>query len=134
MKVTDLLAAVTAGISGSGDVVAERVTAALVEKEVSSRTDAFLAVLAKLNDSRNAAKKIRPDVETWPVGEDGAPAAVSLKSFSKAKLDELKKNGEEQKKLEEALDKALGGDFVKVKELSASPKGGVPAKPAASEE
>ena len=129
MKVTELLEKVGSNIKDSHSVVAERVIANLTEKEVQSRTDAFTAVLGKLEESRKAAKKIKPDSETYAVGEDGAPATKPTYSFSKAKLEELRKNAEEQKKLEEALNKALDGDFSKVKELAA--KGG---KPASSEE
>lgn len=122
MKVADLLTNVGANVDGCAETVAKRVVDALTEKEVSARTDAFMAVLGKLEAARGAAKKIKPDGETWAVGEDGTPAATSVKTFSKAKLEELKKNREEQAKLEDALNKALGGDFAKVKEIAA--KGG----------
>lgn len=126
MKVADLLSQVGANIDGSAEQVANRVIAALTEKEVAARTDAFTTVLGKLDASRGAAKKIKPDGETWAVDADGTPAATSTKTFSKAKLDELKKNREEQAKLEDALNKALGGDFSKVKEIAG--KGGKPAE------
>jgi len=131
MKVTELLEQVDAKIKDSTDTVANRVVDGLVEQELAARTNAFNTVLGKLRDARNAAKKIKPDGETWPVGADGLPGSESVKTFSKAKMDELKKNGEEQKKLEAALNKALEGDFSKVKELGG--KGGKPSEDAAAE-
>lgn len=122
MKVQELFESVGKSIAESKEDVTKRVMNTLVEREVTARTDAFLTCLGKLEELRRAAKKIKPDMEFFPA-EGGGPAAKPVQSYSKAKADELRKNGEEQKKLEDALNKALeDGDFTKVKELAA--KGG----------
>jgi len=117
MLVKELLEQVGTKIS-TGDVTS-RVVDSLVEKELNARKDAFLVVLTKLDETRKAGLKIKPDGETWAVDEKGAPSKEPIKTYSKARKEELEKNLAEQKKLEEALEKALGGDFSKVKELAA---------------
>lgn len=131
MKVTELLAAVDGKIKESAPIVADRVQNALVEAELKVRQDAFLAVLGKLNETKAAAKRIKPDGKTFAVGPDGLPVAEPTLTYSEAKIKELKQNTDEQKKLEDALNKALEGDFSKVKELAA--KGGKPAPADAAE-
>lgn len=131
MQVKDLFEKIGENIGNSKDEVTKRVVGALVEREVASRTDACLALIAKLEELKKAAKKIKPDIEQFAV-EDGVPAMKPTLSYSKAKAEELKKNADEQKKIEDALNKALqDGDFTKAKELSA--KGGKPS-PSANED
>ena len=122
MKVTELLEAVNAKIATDSASVADRVIASLTEKEVAARADAFIIVLGKLNEAKNAAKKIKPDGEVFAIGEDGLPAEKPTLTFSKAKLEERKKNADEVKRLTDALDKALEGDFSKVKEVAGKAK------------
>ena len=116
MDVKVLLETVNAGIK-DGDV-AGRVVEHLVEKELTARKEAFLVVLAKLDETRKAEKKITPDSVLYPV-VDGKPSKDAVPSYTKSKLEELKKNTDEQEKLTKALETALQGDFSKVKELAA---------------
>jgi len=110
MQVGEFLESVSAEIKAS-DVPA-RVKVILVEREVSARADAVLAVLGKLDEVRKAARKIKPDQVSYD-----AQGKIVSESYSKAKADELKKNGEEAAKVEAAIAKAFEGDFGKVKEL-----------------
>ena len=111
--VHEFLESVQASISGGTNTVVDRVRAALVDKELEDRKAAVLTVLSKLQEARKDAKKIKPDQETY-----NADGAIVTSTFSKAKVEELKKSKELQDKLESAIVKALEGDFGKVKEMA----------------
>lgn len=113
MNVKELLSEVHAEIAAGADKVIAGVRAALVSKELSEREAAVLSALGKLQEAERDSKKIKPDNELF----DGEGKSIQT-GFSKAKLEELKKNRELVEKLEGAIVKALGGDFSKVKELA----------------
>jgi hypothetical protein len=86
----------------------------LVQKELGERRDAFLAAIAKLQDLRRDGHKIKPDVGIM-FDAEGKPAGTP--GFSKEKAEELKKNREAIEKVERVIEKAIGGDFSKLKEI-----------------
>ncbi len=109
-----LLSEVAEKIGQSTPQVRERVVNALVEREVAARTDTLDKALAKRTELDREAKKLsKPDVEQFDV-----EGKVMSTSFSKARVDELKKAREQLEKLETAIDKALAdNDFSKLKEI-----------------
>ena len=106
---------VTEQLGAVGPSVREKVVTLLVDAEIEKRTNAVVAVVRKLDEANAALKKInRPDTETY--NEDGSVASAS---FTKQRLDEVKKTKETIAKLEKALDEAFDkSDFQKVFELS----------------
>lgn len=105
-----LLAEVAANIK-SADIKG-RLIAMLTEEEVVLRANLLKTAFEKLNLQRKALTKIKPDVITY-----NANGEESSASFSKAKIDELKKAKDEMGKLEKALEQALSGDYTKLKEI-----------------
>ena len=97
-----------------GVTVRDRVVDVLVEEELTKRSNATVAVVRKLDEAVAALRKVdRPDTETF--NSDGTPAS---QTYSKARLDEIKKAKELVDKLSNALDKAFeNNDFSKVLEL-----------------
>jgi len=110
----NLLSEVAEKIGQSTSQVRERVISALVEREVVARTDILDKALAKRTELDREIRKLqKPDVEQFDV--DGKVVSAS---FSKARVDELKKAREGLEKLEKAIDKALtDNDFSKLKEI-----------------
>jgi DNA-binding transcriptional regulator GbsR (MarR family) len=106
---------VTEQLGNIGPSVREKVVTLLVDAEVEKRTNAVVAVVRKLDEANAALKKInRADNETF--NEDGS---VATATFTKTRLDDIKKNKEIIAKLEKALDEAFEkSDFQKVFDLS----------------
>lgn len=107
--------AVTEQLGSIGPSVREKVVTLLVDAEVEKRTTAVVAVVRKLDEANAALRKVnRADMETF--NEDGS---VATATFTKQRLDEIKKTKETIAKLEKALDEAFEkSDFQKVFELS----------------
>lgn len=105
---------VTERLGSVGPVVRDKVIDILVDAEVEKRTTAVVNVVRKLDEAVVALRKInKPDNETF--NEDGS---VATTSFSKARLDDIKKTKEIVSKLEAALELAFDkSDFTKVFEL-----------------
>ncbi len=97
-----------------GATVRERVVDVLVEEELTKRSNATLAVVRKLDEAMINLRKVdRPDTETF--NADGTPAS---QTYSKSRLEDIKKAKELVEKLSNALEKAFeGNDFSKVLEL-----------------
>ena len=114
-KIGEFLKDVKTTISVRTDTILDRAKDALVEKELSERKDLFLTGISKLQDLQRDAHKLKPDVDTDKFDAEGK--MVGVPSFSKAKLEEIKKHKEQVAKVENAIDKAFGGDFSKLKEL-----------------
>jgi hypothetical protein len=110
----DILSEVAEKIGQSTPQVRERVIDSLVEREVAARTDILDKALAKRTELDREIRKLqKPDVEQFD--HEGK---VMSASFSKARVDELKKAREGLEKLEKAIDKAItDNDFSKVKEI-----------------
>lgn len=99
---------------GSSEVVKEKVIDILFQKELDRRTDACLKVIEKLAElDKQYSKENKPDVVTY--NEDGS---IDKSSYSKDKVDALRKLREQRTNLDNALKKALvDNDFSKVLEL-----------------
>jgi hypothetical protein len=106
---------VTEQLGSIGPNVREKVVTLLVDAEVEKRTNAVVSVVKKLDDAVLALRKVsKPDVETF-----NADGTVASATFSKPRLDEMKKTQETIAKLEKALDEAFDkSDFQKVFDLS----------------
>lgn len=112
-KAQGLLADVASRIKESGPQVYARLRDAMVEKEITSRVDlldkAFQKRFQLLTDLR---KVDRPDQETY-----NADGSVATASYTKPRLEEIRKAKEALAKHENALEKALASnDFSKLKE------------------
>ncbi len=111
-KVQELLADIAAGIKDSGAAVAERYVTRSVEKEVEARVDLLEKAVQKRFELLAALGKVnRADAVTFDA--DGKEASAT---YTKPRLEEIKKAKEALAKHEEALDKALvGNDWSKLK-------------------
>lgn len=106
----DILSAVSETIKADAPAeVVSRVKSFFVEKEITKRTDALVGAFDKLTEARKAHTKIKADSVTYT--EDGA---VAREEWSKAKLDEREKSSKAIRKLEDAIEAALSGDFSKL--------------------
>ena len=113
-KSSEVLSIVAERLGSSGTAVRERVIDTLVEREVVSRVEVLDKGLAKRSEYERELRKIsKPDVETYDA--EGKPVSAT---YSKARIDELKKSREQLTKLEGAIDKALvSNDFSKLREI-----------------
>lgn len=94
-------------IKASAPDVEQRLVDMLVEKEVSRRVEVVGQGVGKANDLEKELRKIdKPDSETF--NADGSTATAT---YTKARLEELKKTREKLDKLNKAIDKALAGDL-----------------------
>jgi hypothetical protein len=110
----DFLKNIKAEVEHGTERVLEMARETLVNKELHDRRDAFLAANTKLQDLRRDGHKIRPDVGIM-FDAEGKPAGTP--GFSKEKAEELKKNREAIEKVERAIEKAITGDFSKLREV-----------------
>jgi len=106
---------VTEKLGAVGPAVREQVIVNLVASETDRRTQASLTVVKKLDEANASLKKInRADNETF--NEDGS---VATATFTKSRLEEIKKLKETIQKLETALETAFEkSDFTKLFELA----------------
>lgn len=113
MNVVEIKTAVKAKIAESSEVVQNRLVDELVEMEVKSRVALLRDGLATRDTVEREIAKVKPDVLTYT--ETGA---VANSSFSKAKVEELKKAKAKLAKIDTALDKAIvNADFSQLKNL-----------------
>lgn len=117
-------------IASATDEIRQRVVAAEAEKEIASRAQAISDAYHTIDRLRKEYARIdRPDVGTEArYDRDGKQLPVEG-TYSKARLEALKKGGELIEKWEDALKKAWGDettlpDFKKLRELlkNGSPK------------
>lgn len=113
-KVTGLLAEVAERVKVSAPEVYNRLRDSMVEKEVASRVQLLDTAFQKRRELSNELTKVnRPDQETYNV--DGS---VASQSYTKARLEEIKKAKETLAKMEEAMERALAdNDWSKLKNL-----------------
>lgn len=112
-KVTGLLAEVADQIKGSAPQVYERLRDQMVERELADRVALLDKAFAKRRDLTNNLNKVnRPDNVTY--NADGTEAAGT---YTKERLNEIKKAREVLEKLENAMERALSqNDFGKLKD------------------
>ena len=89
-------------IDSCSDQVRQRVVEQLAEAEIQRRTILLATVLDKRKEAERAVYKIKPDLVSY--NEAGA---VTSTSYSKAKVDELKKAKELLAKIDKAIEKAI---------------------------
>lgn len=112
-KAQSLLAEVADRIKSSGSTVYNRLVEAMVAREVEERVGLLDKGLQKRYQLMTDLRKVdKPDNETF-----NADGTLALGTYSKPRLEEIKKAKEALAKLESALEKALvGNDFGKLKE------------------
>ena len=112
-KAQGLLADVANRVRESGPTVYGRIRDAMVEKEVAARVDLLDKALQKRFQLLTDLRKVdKPDNESF-----NADGTVASATYSKARLEEIKKAKEALAKHESALEKALANnDFGKLKE------------------
>ena len=106
---------VAEALAGSGQRTFEMVKTHLVEEELKKRTDLILKGFAKKDELEREIRKVKPDQESFDVG-----GKKLTSTYSKAKVDELKKLADQLSKVESALEKALNIDkpcFDKLREI-----------------
>jgi hypothetical protein len=113
-KAQNLLAEVADRVKESGPQVYARLRDAMVEREISSRADLMEKAFQRREQLQLDFRKVnKPDNETF--NADGTTANAS---YSKPRLEEIKKAREVLEKLESAMEKALvGNDFKALKEV-----------------
>lgn len=112
-KAQGLLADVADRIKQSGPDVYNRLRDAMVEKEISERVSLLDKALQKRFTLMTDLRKVdKPDNEAF-----NADGSLASGTYSKARLEEIKKAKEALQKHEGALEKALAtNDFSKLKE------------------
>lgn len=94
--------AVAAALSDLGDNTRSRVVEHFANIEAQKRADALVAGLNKLNDFERDLRKInKPDQETF-----NADGSVASATYSKDRLEAIKKLNDQIEKLTKALNKA----------------------------
>lgn len=111
-KAQEMLADVAGKIKDSGEAIRQRLVDAMVEKEVAQRVELLDKAFQKRFELLTAFNKVnRADQETY-----NADGSVATQSYTKARLEEIKKAKEALEKHENALEKALtSNDFSKLK-------------------
>lgn len=112
-KAQGLLAEVAAGIKASGPEVYNRLRDAMVEKEIGERVTLLDKAFQKRFQLMTELRKVdRADNETF-----NADGSLASGTYSKARLEEIKKAKEALAKHDGAMEKALAdNDFGKLKE------------------
>lgn len=109
-----LQAKVAEKISTIAPVVEDKIIDALVAREVNRRSDALTKAIDDLNKMEGEQRRIKPDQVQY--NEDGS---VKDQSYSKAKIEELKKLKQKIEKYTNAINKALDkADYGDVYNLS----------------
>lgn len=111
----DIKIQVAERLIGSSKSVKDKVLEVLTNKELERRTEACLKIIEKIEElDKQYKKESKPDIETY--NEDGT---VDKTSFSKEKVDSLRKLREQRVRFDDALKKALEqNDFSKALELT----------------
>lgn len=112
-KAQGLLADVADRIKESGPTVYSRLRDAMVEKEIAERVALLDKGVQKRFQLQTELRKVnKPDQETF-----NADGSLASGTYTKARLEEIKKAKEALAKHENALEKALASnDFSKLKE------------------
>lgn len=110
----DIKKEVAEKLVGTSEKVKDRVLDFLIERELEKRTSACLKVIEKITElEKSLAKESKPDMESYDLEGN-----VTSTSFSKERVQSLRKLREEREKLDGALKKALeNNDFSRVLEL-----------------
>jgi hypothetical protein len=112
-KAKGLLAQVAERVKGAGDVIQERYIDTLVQKEITERVGLLDKAMQKRFTCLSELNKVnRPDIEAFD-----AEGKLVSGNFSKERIKAIREAKEALAKVENAIDKALGGDWQKVKEL-----------------
>ncbi len=112
-KAKGLLAQVAERVKGSGSAIQERYINTLVEKEITDRVGLLDKAMQKRFTCLSELNKVnRPDVETFD-----AEGKLVSGTYTKERIKAIREAKEALAKVENAIDKALGGDWQKVKEL-----------------
>ncbi len=112
-RVKWLLAQVTERIKSSDNLIQETYIAKLVAKEVEQRVDLLDKAMQKRFTCLSELNKInRPDIEAFDI-----LGKLVSGHFSKDRIKAIREAKEQLAKVESAIDKALAGDWTKVKEL-----------------
>lgn len=111
-KAQEMIAEIAAKVKDSGAEVLRRSIERSVELEISSRVDILDKAFQKRFELLAALGKVnRADVVTYNADE-----SIASQSYSKPRLEEIKKAKEALEKHENALEKALtSNDFSKLK-------------------
>jgi hypothetical protein len=99
----------------TSEVMEKNVVDALIEKELSKRSAAFVICFENLQKLASDLNKInRPDIKTYA----GTEGTAVHESYSETRMNEIKKLREKIDKYERSLDKALKGDMKDVYDLN----------------
>lgn len=106
-----LLNQVADAIKNSDKTVQDKFTSLLVDKEINARVDMLDKAFTQLKETQSNLKKCKPDQQSL----DGSGKVVS-ETYTKAKFEERKKLMDQADLLEKMINKALSGDWSKIKE------------------
>lgn len=107
---TTLAQVVAEKISGSNDVIKEKVIDVLAGREITRRADLVVKAFDHLDSLKKSLSKVKPDQVLY--SDSGEKLQ---EGFSRAKLEEKNKLQDSLDKLSNAIDLALGkGDFSKL--------------------
>lgn len=110
---SSLLAEVADRVKGSAPQVRAQLLDNMVSRELAKRVDTLDKALQKRTElARDLNKVNRPDQETF-----NADGSTATQSYTKARLEEIKKAKEALSKLDNAIEKAFTGDFQKLNEV-----------------
>lgn len=114
-QASTLLTKVSESIKNSNDVVKERLTSLLVEREIVARVELLDKALAKLSEAKKELGKLKPD-QTSIAGDGTKTETYSKEQYKKR--EDVKENLD---KLNAAVQTAMLGEgpepFKKLKEL-----------------
>lgn len=111
---TTVLADVADRVKTSAPLVRANLVERLVNQELTSRVEKLdKALQQRTTLQRDFFKANKPDTETY-----NADGSVASASYSKTRLEEVKKAREALEKMDNAIEKALTGDFQKLNEVS----------------
>lgn len=114
---TSNIDALTAAISrrANAGAIQARVTDMLVEREVARRAEMITSALNKLESAQKDHQAIKPDIESFDIDDSGQETRTT--QWSKAQLKKFKDSQARIAKIQEAIEKALDGDFSKIGNL-----------------
>lgn len=115
-KLTDIQAQVKDQVKTSTDQVVKQLVNSLVEIEVNNRVDLLRKAIEAGDTINKEIQKIKPDQTSY----DSAGKVVS-ETYSKTKVEELKKANAKLEKVNKAIDKYIDtGDISDLKNLASS--------------
>lgn len=111
LSAASLAAEIAQKIKDSGGDVKERIVGALYAKEVESRADRIIKALDALDAAEKALADVaKPDTVTC----DRAGAVVS-ETYSRSRIESIRKAEKAANQLRTAIESALAGDFSGLK-------------------